>query len=193
MHKFVISCAVLLLLLSFSAVSMHAQIYQPNVPAFQYGVGYQYEHHEAFGRTFDDNGANEDIAIHLVDPLTSADWLIAGSLEARLSAGFGGETTGFPQLNAKSLFVGAGPHFSLESRSRFVPWVHVLAGLQHYRFTQDGPIGSNNGFGFMGGGGFDIKVVPHIVWRIQGDYVGTVFQSNLQSQYSFGSGFMLNF
>jgi opacity protein-like surface antigen len=193
MQKFLLSCAVLFLFLTASAVSTHAQIYQPEVPPFQFGVGYQYEHHDAFGRTFDDNGANEDIAFHVVDPLTSATWLIAGSLEARLSAGFGGQTTGIPQLSAKSLFVGAGPHFSLESRSRVVPWVHVLVGLQHYRFSQDGPIGSNNAFGFMGGGGFDIKVVPHIVWRIQGDYLGTVFQSDLQSGYSFGSGFMLNF
>jgi hypothetical protein len=186
----------LVLLLSFAvlALSAHAQVQLPYVPSFQLGIGYQYQTHSAFGRSFHNNGANETFAVHIADPLTSADWLISGALEATLAAGFGGQTTGLPRLNAKSVFAGAGPHLAFENRSRLVPWVHLLVGVEHFRFTQFSPtLGSNSCFGFMVGGGTDFKVTPHIAWRLQADYLATTFQSSLQSNYSVGSGFILDF
>jgi hypothetical protein len=86
-----------LLLSSFAswAVPANAQIHLPYVPSFQLGVGYQYQRYGAFGRSFHNNGANETFAVHVADPLTSADWLISGDLEATLAAGFGGQTLEF--------------------------------------------------------------------------------------------------
>jgi hypothetical protein len=193
MSKFRLFWVVPLLLAAFAEQPAHAQLNLPDVPSFQVGIGYQYQTHSAFGRSFDNNGANEDFAFHVADPLTSADWLISGALEATVAGGFGGETTGLPRLSAKSLFVGGGPHLAIENHSRFVPWVHLLAGLEHFRFAQTTTLGSNSAFGFMAGGGADIKLAPHVAWRLQADYLGTTFQSSLQSKYSFGSGFLLNF
>lgn len=184
---------ILLLSSSFWTLSAHAQLQLPDVPAYQLGIGYQYQSHSAFGRKFYDNGVDETLAMHVADPLTSADWLISGALEASLTTGFDGTTTGFPALDAKSVFLGAGPHFALENHSRVVPWVHLLAGVEHFRFTQTSTIGSNSAFGFRAGGGMDFKLVPHIVWRFQADYLATTFSSSLQSNYSVGSGFVLNF
>ncbi len=184
---------IVLLASTFWALSADAQVQQPDVPAVQLGIGYQYQNHSAFGRKFYDNGVDEDFAFHVADPLTSGDWLISGALEATMATGFGGKTTGLPALSAKSLFFGAGPHFAIESRSRLVPWVHLLAGVEHYRFTQTSTIGSNSAFGFLAGGGVDYKLTPHIAWRFQADYLGTTFSSSIQSSYSIGSGFVLNF
>jgi hypothetical protein len=70
--------------------------------------------------------------------------------------------------------------------------VHV--GWQHFRFTQTNQLlGSNSALGFMGGDRMDFKLNARVYWRIQGDYIGTHFQGTTQSNYSFGSGLILNF
>ena len=45
----------------------------------------------------------------------------------------------------------------------------------------------------MLGAGLDFKVGRQIYWRIQGDYLGTHYQSDLQSNWSVGTGLMFNF
>ena len=86
-------------------------------------------------------------------------------------------------LDAKSFFVGGGPHLALSNRSRFEPWGHVVVGLAHFRFTQTNNtlgLGSNSALGFLAGGGVDVKLGGRAYWRIQGDYVETHFQSMIR-------------
>jgi hypothetical protein len=45
----------------------------------------------------------------------------------------------------------------------------------------------------MAGGGADFKLVGHIAWRAQGDYISTHFQSAFHSNYSIGTGVVLSF
>lgn len=169
-----------------------ATVYVPDRGCLEVGFGYQFQHYNVFNRHFNDNGFNVDFGMHLVDWLTGAEGRLSVGLEGTTAFGFG-HTGGTPNLVAKSLFAGAGPHVAIQSRSRLEPWVHVIPGLQHFRFTQTSTIGSNNAFGFMGGGGLDVRIQRGLYWRVQGDYIGTVFQSDIQSNYSFGTGVIVYF
>jgi hypothetical protein len=43
----------------------------------------------------------------------------------------------------------------------------------------------------MVGGGLGFRLNPKIFWRVQGDFLGTRFQSALQSNYSTGTGIII--
>ena len=203
MRKILLYCASVLFLLIVAAarsvagpcspdVNEAPTIFVPDRSCLNVGFGYQYQHYDVLGRTFHDNGFNVSFGMHLFDWLTGADGRLVVSAEGTTAFGFG-HTGGNPNLVAKSLFVGGGPHVSIQSRSRFEPWAHVLPGLQHYRFTQGPVLGSNSAFGFMAGGGVDVQVDRGIYWRVQGDYIGTTFQHDEQSNYSVGTGFIFYF
>ena len=189
----VLSGAMLCLITLFTAPSAHGQIFQPDRGPYQFGFGYQYQHYNVLGQKFHDNGFNTDFSVHVFDWITGASLRVAVAAEGTMAFGFGGHTGGTPNLEAKSLFLGGGPHVSIESGSRIEPWVHVLPGWQHFRFTQTPTLGSSNAFGFMAGGGLDFKLNPRVYWRVQGDYIGTHFQSSVQSNFSVGSGIVLHF
>ncbi len=168
-------------------------IFVPDRGCFELGIGYEYQHFDALGTTFHNHAVNIDFGMHLVDLVTGAAGRLTLGVEGAATAGFDGHTQGNPSLDAKSLFVGAGPHVALENTSRFEPWVHGLVGWQHFRFRQTTTLGSNSALGYTVGGGLDIRLTQGIYWRFQGDYVGTNFQSSLQSNYSTGSGIILYF
>ena len=117
---------------------------------------------------------------HVIDPLTGAGARLTGSIEGAVSAGFDGHATGFSSpANAKSLFVGGGPHIALESPSRYVPWVQLAGGFGSFgTFTRE-----SKRFWFMGRGrsGRAIDIGP-ISWRVQGDYLGTHFKAPARVQ-----------
>ena len=190
----ILSSGILLLTLALSVPSAHAQIWEPNHSPIQIGIGYQYSNYSALGTKFHNHGENVTFAYHLFDPLTGASSRITASLEGALATGFNGHASGFPSsVDAKSMFLGGGPHLTLESSSRFEPWVHLLVGLDHLRFTQTSTLGTENAFGFLAGGGVDIKLAGPVAWRVQADYLGTHFSSWIQSNYSFGTGVVFNF
>lgn len=167
-------------------------IYVPDRGCAEIGFGYQYQHYDVLGKTFSDNGYNVDLGLHLFDWVTGGEGRLTVGAEGTTAFGFG-HTNGTPSLDAKSLFVGGGPHAAIQSRTRLEPWIHVLAGVEHFRFTQTSKIGSNTNFGFMAGGGVDVRMNQGIYWRIQADYLGTTFQSDEQSNYSVGTGFIFYF
>ncbi len=167
-------------------------IFVPDRSCMSVGFGYQYQNYDVLGRTFHDNGFNVNYGLHLFDWLTGADGRLTVAAEGTTAFGFG-HTGGKPNLDAKSLFVGGGPPCGYRKPVTLEPWAHVIAGLQHFRFTQGKVLGSNSDFGFMAGGGLDVRVDRGIYWRVQGDYVGTTFQSNEQSSYSVGTGFIFYF
>jgi hypothetical protein len=157
---------------------------------WQLGAGFQYQHFNVYGLSFHNLGFNSSITRYLNN------WF---GLEGAAEMGFGHSGTS-PQvpvsLVAKSFFVGGGPHLTFTNSGRVEPWVHGLVGWEHLRFTQTGLpliLGSQSALGFQLGGGLDFKLGGLASWRVQGDYVGTRFSSTLQSNYSFGTGLVLNF
>jgi hypothetical protein len=168
-------------------------IFVPDTGCFNLGFGYQYQHMNEVGSSFHTNGVSIDFGMHLIDLITGGEGRLTLGAEGAVNAGFGGHTGGINSLDVKTLFAGGGPHVALENTSRFEPWIHGLVGLEHFRFTQSATLGSNNGLGYMLGGGVDFRLTPKIFWRVQGDYLGTRFQSELQSNYSTGTGIVLYF
>ena len=89
---------------------------------------------------------------------------------------------------------GGGPHISLYNSSHFEPWVHVIGGWERFRFTQSATVGVNSHAAFMAGGGLDYKIGGgRLYWRVQGDYIGANFGPSFTTNYSFGTGLVLNF
>jgi hypothetical protein len=168
-------------------------IFVPDRGCFDFGIGYQYQHFKEFGSTFHDHAYNFDFGMHLIDLVTGAAGRLTVGVEGAAIAGFDGHIGGNPPLDVKSFFLGAGPHIALQNSSRFEPWVHGLVGWEHLRFTQSATLGSNSALGYTVGGGVDIRLTRQVYWRFQGDYVGTDFQSSLQSNYSAGTGILFYF
>ena len=156
-------------------ISLHPSERAP----WQVGVGFQYQHFSPYGLSFHNLGETEDITRYFNN------WL---GVEAATGIGFGHTGTKPINLDAMSVFLGGGPHIAVMNKTRFEPWMHVLVGMEHFRFTQTNILGSNTSFAFMAGGGVDINIVRHLSWRVQGNYLGTDFQSALQTNYSFGTG-----
>jgi hypothetical protein len=160
-----------------------APLTPPDREAWQLGIGFQYQHFGVLGQSFHTLGYNVGVTRYINN------WF---GIEGVGSFGFGSAGTA-PSLEAKSFFVGGGPHVAFNNGSRFEPWIHVIPGWQHFRFTQTGTIGSNSAVGFMGGGGVDYKLGGRAYWRIQADFIGTHFQSTIDKSYSIGTGLIFNF
>lgn len=152
--------------------------------AWQLGAGFVFSHYNVLGTTFNDYGFQGDIARYLNR------WF---AVEGAGLAGFG-HTGGTPNLDAKSVFLGGGPHLSLHDSPRFEPWVHVLVGWEHFRFTQTATLGSESHLAFMAGGGVDYKIRgSRLYWRVQGDFIGMKIGSSVPGDYAVGTGLVLNF
>lgn len=167
-------------------------VYVPDRGCAEFGFGYQFQGFHEYGRKFHDNGFNVDFGMHLFDWLTGGDGRLTVNAEGLGMFGFG-HTGGTPNLDAKSLFLGGGLHAAIQSHSRLEPWIHIVPGWERIRFTQTTTLGAENAFGFLAGGGLDVRVERGLYWRVQGDYVGTVFQSTEQSNYSVGTGLLFYF
>src|SRR5665213_16437 len=120
---------------------------------WQIAMGYQYNRDNLIGSPFNTHGLNVSMTRFF------GRWL---GVEGQLGTGFfgtTGDTTVPPNLDAKSVFVGAGPRLAWRTRSRYEPWAHLVVGLEHYRFSQTaGVLGSNNALAGAAGGGLDIYV-----------------------------------
>jgi hypothetical protein len=151
---------------------------------WQLGLGFQYLQFNVLGQKFHDLGYKADVTRYLNN------WF---GLEGTVIAGFG-HVSSSPKTDAKSFFIGAGPHISIYNSRHFEPWAHVVLGWEHFRFTQTNTLGSISHAAFMGGGGVDYKIGEgRIYWRIQGDYIGTNVGPKLATNYSFGTGVVFNF
>src|SRR5271157_4803038 len=109
----------------------------PNDP-WQVSFGLQYNRDNLLGSPFNTYGLN------VSGTRFFGKWF---GVEAQMGTGFlgtTGKTTTPPSLSVKSIFFGAGPRVALRTGSRYEPWLHVVAGLEHYRFSQTaGLLGSN--------------------------------------------------
>jgi hypothetical protein len=151
---------------------------------WQLGVGFEYLHFNVLGQKFHNFGYQAGITRYLNN------WF---GVEGTVIAGFG-HTGANSSIDAKSFFIGGGPHISLHNSNHFEPWVHVIAGWERFRFTQGATLGSNSHAAFMAGGGVDYKIGGgRLSWRIQGDYLETNVGSGISNNYSVGTGVILNF
>jgi hypothetical protein len=185
-------CAMFILAIPGVYAQSNSMIFEPEYGRIQIGGGYQAQHFNVLGQTFHTHGFNTDVSVHAFDWLTGASLRVAVAAEATATFGFGHMNTN-PNVTVKTLFVGGGPHLSIQSNSFVEPWVHVLPGWERFRFVQSDVLGNNSAFGFLAGGGLDFKFGPRVRWRMQGDYIGTHFQSSLQSNYSVGTGLIFSF
>lgn len=155
---------------------------------WQVGIGYQYNRDNLLGSPFNTHGVNVDFARYF------GRWF---AVEAGVGVGFlgkTGQTTNPPNLDAKSLFVGAGPKLVYHNRTRYEPWVHVLVGIEHFRFSQTaGLLGSNTALAGPAGGGVDIYVRRNAAIRIEADAVGSRFFSTNQRSFQVVAGGVFNF
>jgi hypothetical protein len=151
-------------------------------------IGYQYNRDNLLGIPFNTSGINVSAARYLDR------WF---ALEAQLGAGLAGNTgqsSSPPNLTAKSVFVGAGPRAAYRTRSRYEPWVHLLVGLEHYKFSQTaGLLGSNNSVAGEGGGGLDVYLNPHLAVRMGADVIVTEFFSTNQRSFQVVGGLVFGF
>lgn len=151
---------------------------------WQVEAGFVFSHYNVLGTTFNNYGFQGDISRYLTR------WF---AVEGAGLAGFG-HTGGTPNLDAKSVFLGGGPHVSLHDSPRFEPWVHVLGGWEHLRFTQTGTLGTESHVAFMAGGGVDYKIRgSRLYWRVQADFIGVKIGNSVPGQYAVGTGLILNF
>jgi hypothetical protein len=151
---------------------------------WQLGVGFEYLHFNVLGQSFHNFAYQAGVTRYF------SNWF---GLEGTAIAGFGHTGTS-PSIDAKSLFLGGGPHISLLNTTHFEPWVHVIAGWERFRFTQSATLGSNSHAAFLAGGGVDYKIGNgRLYWRIQGDFLGTNVGPAFSKNYSVGTGLILNF
>jgi len=152
---------------------------------WQLGVGFQYLQFNVLDRNFHDFGYQAGVTRYLTN------WF---GVEATAVAGFGHTGTN-PNIDAKSVFLGAGPHFVFYSNRHLEPWGHVVVGWERFRFTQQNPFfGTNSHAAFLAGAGLDYKISSgRLYWRVQGDFIGTNVGPSISKNYSFGTGLILNF
>ena len=155
---------------------------------WQFAVGYQYNRDNLLGSPFNTHGANFSLARYF------GRWF---GVEAQVGLGFLGKTgqsTTPSNLDVKSLFAGGGPRLVYRNRSRYVPWGHVVVGIEHYRFSQtSGLLGNNNAVAGDAGGGVDVYLKPHTAFRIEADAFGSRFFSTNQRSFQIVAGLVLDF
>jgi opacity protein-like surface antigen len=83
-----------------------------------------------------------------------------------------------------------GPRVSV-SLGKIRPFGEVLIGAAHVNVNQG--IGSDNSFATAVGGGLDYKLIPHIAWRLQGDYVRSTLFSTTQNNVRISTGIVARF
>jgi hypothetical protein len=155
---------------------------------WQIAVGYQYNRDNLLGAPFNTHGVNFSVARYF------GRWF---GVEVQAGAAFLGNTgqgTIPPNLSVKSIFVGAGPRLAYRNRSRFEPWVHVVVGLEHYRFSQTaGLLGTNNALAGPAGGGVDVFLSHHLALRAEADAFGSRFFSTNQRSFQIVGGLVFGF
>ena len=89
---------------------------------------------------------------------------------------------------------GGGPRIAWRHNRRLQPWAHVLAGAARIRVVQTaGAPAAANSFSWVAGGGADIRFNERLSWRVEADYLATLFSSATQHNMRYRTGIVLNF
>ena len=154
---------------------------------WQVSLGYQYNRINLTGTPFNTNGLNAGVVRYF------GRWF---GVEGQLGLGFGntGTTTSPSNLALHSLFAGGGARLAYRNRSRIEPWIHIVVGVDHFRFTQTaGVLGDNTALGGAAGGGVDYFIGHHTAIRVGADVMGSRFFSTNQRHFQVVSGLVFNF
>ena len=155
---------------------------------WQAAFSYQYNRDNLLGSPFNTHGLNVTVTRFF------GRWI---GVEATVGTGFfgtTGQTTNPPNLSVKSVFFGAGPRLALRTGSRFEPWIHIVAGMEHYRFSQTaGILGSNNALAGEAGIGMDVYLRPHLALRGEAGFIGSRFFSANQRSFQVLGGVVFGF
>jgi len=170
------------LMAGYSAASLAASPQRPTAPAsypWQVSISYEYLRFNFVGSGVNLHGFNTSLTRY------ANNWF---GFEGDVGPAFGSDSN---NQRVKFLWYGGGPHLARRHGRKFEPWVHGLFGGAHL-FPLTGR-GSVNAFGYMAGGGLDIKLNPRVYWRLQGDFVGTHFFHQRQNNGQFKTGVVFNF
>jgi hypothetical protein len=170
------------LMAGYSAASLAASPQIPTAPAsypWQVSISYEYLRFNFIGSGVNLHGLNTSLTRY------ANNWF---GFEGDVGPAFGNDSN---NQRVKFLWYGGGPHLARRHGGKFEPWVHGLFGGAHL-FPLTGR-GSVNAFGYMAGGGLDIKLSPRVYWRLQGDFVGTHFFGQRQNNGQFKTGVVFNF
>ena len=156
---------------------------------WQIAIGYQYLRANLIGTPFNTDGLSTSVTRYF------GRWF---GVDGQMGAGFHGNTgttTNPPNLGVHTLFVGGGPRVAYRGSSHIEPWIHVLFGLQDFRFTQtaNNVLGNNKSPGGALGGGADFALVQHVAFRVEADEVETHLFSMYQRHFQVVSGLVFNF
>jgi len=161
--------------------------YAGDLSQWQLSMGYQYNRINLTGNPFSTSGLNVSATRYF------ASWF---GVEGQAGFGFGntGTTTNPSNLEVGSVFLGVGPRLALRSHSRIEPWIHAVAGMEHFRFNQTaGVLGGNTGFAGLGGGGIYVRLSSHTSFRVEGDVLESHFFSMYQRSFQAVSSVVLSF
>jgi hypothetical protein len=159
----------------------------PDFPAWQISAGYQYNRINLTGTPFNTNGLNTSVVRYF------GKWF---GVEGQLGVGFGntGATSAPANLNVHSVFVGGGPKLAYRRWKGLEPWVHLVIGMENFRFSQTGGLlGNNTSVAGLGGGGIDYYLYPHVAVRAEMDAIESRFFSTNQRHFQVVSGLVFNF
>jgi len=92
--------------------------------------------------------------------------------------------------HVKFALYGGGPRFTYRSE-HWQPWVHVIVGGSHLQPQTS--MGGRDSIGYMAGGGYDYRYSPRFSFRFQGDWMGTRYFGETQSNFQIVSGVVFHF
>lgn len=145
---------------------------------WRFAFGYQYNRINLTGTPFTTTGVNLSVSRNL--------WRWFG-MEGQAGFGFGnpGSTTVPSNLTAKSVLVAGGPRLVHRGpTSRIDLWIHGLAGMEHFRFSQTaGELGSNTGLAGVGGGGLDVRINRNLILTGEADAMSTRLDGRYQRHF----------
>ncbi len=110
-------------------------------------------------------------------------------LEGAITAA-GSFSTIFANEHVKFALYGGGPRFTYRS-DHWQPWVHVIVGGSHLQPQTS--MGGRNSIGYLAGGGYDYRYRPRVSFRFQGDWMGTRYFGENQSNFQIVSGVVFHF
>jgi hypothetical protein len=146
---------------------------------WQLGLGASWERFRSSIFNASAVGLNTSISYYLND------WL---GVEGNVMTAFAPQI--FDREHVKLLNFTGGPRIAWRQR-RWEPWLHGLVGISHEQPQTAGH--SRNAFAVQAGGGADYRLNPRLSFRLQGDWLHTLFFGGSQNNFELVGGVVIHF
>lgn len=159
-----------MLLFAVMFFTLIAPVLAQETPKVEFSGGYSYQRHSGLNYS----GWYGSIAVPLRDWM-GIEGIVSGVYSSLHYDAFGSEPPQDYDFASYQFLVG--PTLSYRSVSPFTPFVHLLAGAWHSRYSTDSPYvfiqsQAYQGFALGIGGGLDLRINQRLALRmIQGDYL----------------------